>query len=68
MKAQARQTDFCMYQSAILLGVLLLNAIVGWWWADPAAALIIIPIIAKGVDGVKARRAALLAGIDQSKS
>jgi divalent metal cation (Fe/Co/Zn/Cd) transporter len=47
MGADAKQTEFCTYLSAILLGGLLLNAIWGWWWADPLAALVMIPIIAK---------------------
>lgn len=56
MNADARQTDFCVYLSAVLLAGLLLNAVFGWWWADPAAALIMVPIIAKeGVDGVKGK-------------
>jgi divalent metal cation (Fe/Co/Zn/Cd) transporter len=56
MKADARQTDFCVYLSTILLAGLLLNAILGWWWADPIAALIMVPIIVKeGIDGIKAR-------------
>ncbi len=56
MYADARQTDFCMYLSAILLIGLLLNAALGWWWADPIAALVMVPIIAKeGIDGMKAR-------------
>jgi divalent metal cation (Fe/Co/Zn/Cd) transporter len=56
MKADARQTDFCVYLSAILLAGLVLNAALGWWWADPIAALIMVPIVAKeGFDGIKAR-------------
>jgi divalent metal cation (Fe/Co/Zn/Cd) transporter len=56
MNADARQTDFCVYLSAILLGGLLLNAVLGWWWADPAAALIMVPIIAKeGLDGIRGK-------------
>lgn len=56
MHADSRQTDFCMYLSAILLGGLLLNAIAGWWWADPVAALAMVPIIAKeGVDGLRGK-------------
>jgi divalent metal cation (Fe/Co/Zn/Cd) transporter len=56
MKADARQTDFCVYLSTILLAGLLMNAVLGWWWADPIAALIMVPIIAKeGIDGIKAR-------------
>jgi divalent metal cation (Fe/Co/Zn/Cd) transporter len=52
MAADARQTDFCTYLSAILLGGLLLNALFGLWWADPAAGLIMVPIIAKeGIAG-----------------
>jgi hypothetical protein len=47
MHADARQTDFCVYLSAILLAGLLLNAALGWWWADPTAALLMVPIIAK---------------------
>ena len=54
MDADARQTDFCVYLSAILLVGLLLNAALGWWWADPIAALIMTPIIAKeGVEALK---------------
>jgi divalent metal cation (Fe/Co/Zn/Cd) transporter len=56
MRADSRQTDFCTYLSAILLGGLLLNAIAGWWWADPAAGLVMVPIIAKeGVDGLRGK-------------
>jgi len=56
MHADARQTDFCVYLSAILLAGLVLNATVGWWWADPIAALIMVPVIAnEGVEGVRAR-------------
>jgi divalent metal cation (Fe/Co/Zn/Cd) transporter len=54
MEADARQTDICTYLSAILLGGLLLNALFGWWWADPAAALVMIPIIVK--EGIEALR------------
>lgn len=56
MNADARQTDFCIYLSAILLVGLLLNSTLGWWWADPGAALIMVPIIAKeGSDAVKGK-------------
>src|SRR5713226_7728524 len=46
MNADAKQTEFCAYLSAVLLGGLLLNALLGLWWADPAAALVMAPIIA----------------------
>jgi divalent metal cation (Fe/Co/Zn/Cd) transporter len=52
MHADAKQTDFCVYLSAILLFGLLLNAALGWWWADPGAALIMVPLIAR--EGVAA--------------
>jgi len=56
MHADAKQTDFCVYLSAILLIGLLLNATLGWYWADPLAGLIMVPIIAKeGFDGIRAR-------------
>jgi divalent metal cation (Fe/Co/Zn/Cd) transporter len=45
--ADSRQTDICAYLSAILLGGLALNALLGWWWADPIAALIMVPIIVR---------------------
>lgn len=54
MHADAKQTDFCVYLSAILLGGLLLNALFGLWWADPVSALIMAPIIAKeGIEGIR---------------
>jgi divalent metal cation (Fe/Co/Zn/Cd) transporter len=56
MHADARQTEFCAYLSAILLGGLLLNGFLGLWWADPVAALIMAPIIAKeGYNGLRAK-------------
>ncbi len=47
MAADAQQTQFCAYLSAVLLGGLLLNALFGLWWADPVAALVMAPIIAR---------------------
>jgi divalent metal cation (Fe/Co/Zn/Cd) transporter len=56
MHADAKQTEFCTYLSAILLVGLLLNALFGLWWADPLAAAIMIPIIAKeGVEGLRGK-------------
>lgn len=52
LRADAKQTELCTWLSAILLGGLALNALVGWWWADPVAALVMVPIIAK--EGVEA--------------
>src|SRR6476660_5232371 len=70
MHADAKQTEFCTYLSAILLVGLLLNAFLGWWWADPLAALIMVPIIAKeGFDGVRGRACAdCCTGIAQDES
>ncbi len=54
MRADAKQTQFCMYLSAILLGGLVLNAAFNLWWADPVAGLLMVPIIAKeGVEGLR---------------
>jgi divalent metal cation (Fe/Co/Zn/Cd) transporter len=54
LRADAMQTDLCMYLSAIVLGGLALNAVLGWWWADPVAALIMTPIIAReGLGGIR---------------
>ncbi len=55
MHADSKQADFCSYLSATLLGGLLLNALLGWWWMDPAAGLVMVPIIGKeGIDGLRA--------------
>ena len=56
MTGDAKQTEFCAYLSAILLAGLLLNAGFALWWADPAAALIMVPIITKeGVDALRGK-------------
>lgn len=62
LRADSRQTDICAYLSAILLAGLALNALFGWWWADPAAALVMVPIIAK--EGVEALRGERCCGDD----
>jgi divalent metal cation (Fe/Co/Zn/Cd) transporter len=39
-----------------LLAGLLLNTFFGLWWADPAAALIMVPIIGKeGIEGLQGK-------------
>ena len=56
MVADAKQTDFCAYLSAILLVGLLLNALFGLWWADPLVGLIMVPFIAKeGFQGLQGK-------------
>ena len=54
MHADSKQADFCAYLSAIVLGGLLLNAVLGWWWADAVAGLLMVPIIVReGVGGLR---------------
>lgn len=56
IRAEARQTDICMYLSAILLGGLGLNALLGWWWADPIAGLAMVPFLAwEGREALRGR-------------
>ena len=56
MHADAKQADFCMYLSAILLGGLLLNAVANVWWADPVSGLIMVPIIGReAVEGLRGK-------------
>jgi divalent metal cation (Fe/Co/Zn/Cd) transporter len=56
MHADAKQTEFCTYLSAILLAGLLLNAIFGLWWADPVAGFIMVPIITReGIEGLQGK-------------
>jgi divalent metal cation (Fe/Co/Zn/Cd) transporter len=52
LESDSRQTSLCAYLSAILLGGLGLNALLGWWWADAVAALVMVPIITQ--EGVRA--------------
>jgi len=54
LEADAAQTSLCAYLSVIALAGVGLNAALGWWWADPAAAIVMVPIIAKeGIEGVR---------------
>lgn len=56
LEAETRQTEICAWLSAILLGGLGLNAALGWWWADPAAGLLMVPLIAKeGWEAIRGR-------------
>jgi len=56
MHADSKQTEFCAYLSAILLGGLGINALFGLWWADPVAALAMVPLFAKeGIDGLQGK-------------
>jgi divalent metal cation (Fe/Co/Zn/Cd) transporter len=56
LEADATQTSLCAYLSAIALVGVALNTVAGWWWCDPAAALAMVPIIAKeGVAGVRTK-------------
>jgi len=54
MRADAKQSEFCAWLSGILLAGLVLNAAFGLWWADPAAALVMLPIIVR--EGIEALR------------
>jgi len=47
LEAESRETLICSYLSAALLAGLAANALLGWWWADPAAALVMVGVIAK---------------------
>jgi divalent metal cation (Fe/Co/Zn/Cd) transporter len=48
------QTSLCAYLSVIALMGVGLNTLLGAWWADPAAALLMVPLIAReGLDGLR---------------
>ncbi len=47
MKADAKDTFVCLYQTIVVLGGLLLVRWLDWWWADPVAALLIVPYALK---------------------
>lgn len=57
MHADAKQSEFCAWLSAILLAGLILNAAFGFWWADPVAALLMTPLIAsEGIESLRGER------------
>ena len=47
MLTDARQTDFCMYQAAIVLVGLLVHRLFRVDWADSAAALLLVPFMVR---------------------
>jgi len=52
LRADAYETIACAWLSLTTLSGLVLNAWLGWWWADPAAALVLVPLIAReGIEG-----------------
>ena len=55
VEADSRQTQACVYLSAVVLLGLVLNAGFGWWWADPVAALAVVGFLVQ--EGRSALRA-----------
>jgi divalent metal cation (Fe/Co/Zn/Cd) transporter len=52
--ADAEQTQACWYLSAVTLGGLVANAVLGWWWADPLAALgIVVLLVREGLEAIR---------------
>ena len=59
LESEATQTSLCAYLSAIALGGVALNLALGWWWADPAAALVMTPLIAReGLSAIRGQECA----------
>lgn len=56
VQADSTQTRACAYLSAVVLGGLLLNALLGWWWADPIAALgVVVFLVREGRETMSAQ-------------
>jgi cation diffusion facilitator family transporter len=54
LRADAYETIACAWLSLTTLVGLALNALLGWWWADPAAALVLVPLIVReGLEGLR---------------
>ncbi len=67
LRADAYETIACSWLSIATLSGLLLNAALGWWWADPAAALVLVPLIVReGTEGWNAGRVKKIEEIHQS--
>ena len=47
LRTDAYETIACAWLSLTTLVGLILNAVFGWWWADPAAALVLVPLIVR---------------------
>jgi divalent metal cation (Fe/Co/Zn/Cd) transporter len=63
LRAEAKETLACSYLSLTLLMGLVANAAAGWWWADPAAALLMVPWLAKeGLEGLRSEHCELGCG------
>lgn len=63
MRADAHESVACAWLSATTLAGLVLNAARGWWWADPAAALAMVPFIAReGWEACRCEGPAAIAG------
>lgn len=41
LRADAAETQLCVYLSAVVLIGLIANAVFGWWWMDPVAGLVV---------------------------
>lgn len=55
VEADSRQTQACVYLSAVVLTGLVANAVFGWWWADPIAALgVVVFLVREGRDALEA--------------
>ncbi len=55
LRADAHETIVCAWLSLTTLAGLAFNAALGWWWADPAAAVVMLPLIVR--EGLEAWRA-----------
>ena len=47
LRTDACEAVCCAWLSLTTLAGLVLNAAFGWWWADPAAALVIVPMLVR---------------------
>jgi divalent metal cation (Fe/Co/Zn/Cd) transporter len=47
LRADAHESLACAWMSGTTLLGLALNASLSWWWADPAAAVLLVPLIAR---------------------
>jgi divalent metal cation (Fe/Co/Zn/Cd) transporter len=62
LRADAYETITCAWLSLTTLAGLVLNAAFGWWWADPAAALVMLPLMVR--EGLEAWRGECGCGAD----
>ncbi len=68
LRADSYETITCAWLSLTTLVGLSLNALFGWTWADPAAALLIVPLVVReGLEAWRGERCGVCSHVDTER-